>query len=270
MPDVKHAVSRQAPWVAFGVAMLLANGACSKSSEKEAAVPLTPAVEILMQASISGQVTLKGADSTLLHRVVDVGGNPFCTAHGEIIDPAWRVAPEGGLADAVITVRGSQRASNLSETAPLIDQTHCEFVPHTVAVQAGQTVRFHNSDLTFHNIRIARHEPGTRTGGQNIDNIGQPSRGDENVRTFSSPGIYRLECDVHRWMSAWIFVHEGCHSAVTAADGRFSIPRTLADGDYIVEAWHPQFPQNLSQTVTVRGGKATANFEFDFAQSFQL
>lgn len=270
MPNVKHAVSRQAPWVACGVAMLLANVGCGESSKTEAAAQLTPAVEIAEQPSISGQVTLRGADVGHLHRAVDVGGNPFCTAHGEITDPAWRVAPEGGLADTVITVRGSQRAGNLSGPAPLIDQTRCEFVPHAVAVQAGQAVRFHNSDLTFHNIRIARHEPGTRNGGRNIDNIGQPSRGDENVRTFDTPGIYRLECDVHRWMNAWVFVHEGCHAAVTAADGRFSIPRALADGDYVVEAWHPQFPQNLSQTVTVRGGKATANFEFDFAQSFQL
>ncbi|MEZ5385482.1 MAG: plastocyanin/azurin family copper-binding protein [Prosthecobacter sp.] len=250
--------------------MFLANVGCGGSSKTEAIVQLAPAVEIAALPSISGQVTLKGADAAQLRRVVDVGGNPFCTGHGEIIDATWRVASDGGLADAVITVRGSQRASNLADAAPLIDQTHCEFVPHTVAVQAGQAVRFHNSDLTFHNIRIARHEVGTRSGGWNIDNIGQPSRGDENVKTFDAPGIYRLECDVHRWMSAWVVVHEGCHTAVTAADGRFSIPRALADGDYIVEAWHPQFPQNLTQTVTVRGGKATANFEFDFAQSFQL
>jgi len=270
MPNVKHAVSRQAPWVAFGAAMLLANVGCGESTRTEVQLELAPAIEIAVQSSITGQVTLNGTDFAQLRRVVDVGGNPLCSGHGEIIDSTWRVSPEGGLADAFITVRGSQRASNQSDSAPLIDQTHCEFVPHAVAVQVGQSVRFHNSDLTFHNIRIAKHEVGTRSGGKNIDNIGQPSRGDENVKTFVTPGIYRLECDVHRWMSAWIFVHEGCHAAVTATDGRFSISRGLADGDYVVEAWHPQFPQNLSQTVTVRDGKAVANFEFDFAKSFQL
>jgi plastocyanin len=177
---------------------------------------------------------------------------------------------DGALADAVITVRGSQRASNLPEVTPLIDQTGCEFSPHTLAVQPGQNVRFRNSDLTFHNIRIARHEAGTRGKGDNIDNIGQPSRGDENVRTFNTPGIYRLECDVHRWMKAWVFVHEGIHAAVSAADGSYEISRALPDGVYVIEAWHPQFAQNLSQTITVRNGKATADFEFDFTQAFQL
>jgi plastocyanin len=270
MSNVKQTVSRQAPWAAFGAVMLIANVSCGKAPESAADVKLAPAVEIASKPSITGKVTLKGTDTAQLRKVVDVGGNPFCTGHGEIVDSAWRVAADGALADAVITVRGSQRASNLPETAPLIDQTKCEFVPHTIAIQPGQNVRFHNSDLTFHNIRIARHEPGTRGKGENIDNIGQPSRGDENVKVFNTPGIYRLECDVHRWMNAWVFVHEGVHATVSTTDGRYEVSRALADGEYVVEAWHPQFPKNLSQTITVRDGKATADFEFDFTQAFQL
>lgn len=267
MSNVKHVVFRKAPWAAFGAVMLTANVSCGKVPEAAAEVKLAPAVEIAEVTSITGKVTLKGADSAKLRQVVDVGGNPFCTGHGDIIDPAWRVAADGSLADAVITVRGSQRASNLSATAPLIDQTNCEFAPHTVAIQAGQNVRFHNSDLTFHNIRIARH---SAEGKENIANLGQPSRGDENAQTFTTPGLYRLECDVHRWMNAWVFVHEGVHAAVSAADGRFAITRALNDGDYVVEAWHPQFLKPLSQTVTVRDGKATADFVFDYAQAIQL
>lgn len=266
MIRVKQTVSRQAPWVAFGAVMLIANVSCGKMPETTA-VTLTPAVQIAETSSITGKVTLKGADTAKLRKVVDVGGNPFCTGHGDIIASTWRVAADGALADAVITVRGSQRASNLPAMAPLIDQTNCEFVPHTIAIQPGQNVRFHNSDLTFHNIRIARHVGKTR---ENIDNLGQPSRGDENTKVFNTPGIYRLECDVHRWMNAWVLVHEGIHAAVSAADGRFVINRALADGDYVVEAWHPQFPQSVSQTVTVRNGKATADFDFDFATAFQL
>ena len=255
------------------VLMTLSTSACGKvadSASQHASAPLSPAVEIATQSSITGKVTLKGAGSTALRKLVDVGGNPFCTGHGEIVDSTWRVTADGALADAVITVRGSQRASNLPEVTPLIDQTGCEFSPHTLAVQPGQNVRFRNSDLTFHNIRIARHEAGTRGKGDNIDNIGQPSRGDENVRTFNTPGIYRLECDVHRWMKAWVFVHEGIHAAVSAADGSYEISRALPDGVYVIEAWHPQFAQNLSQTITVLNGKATADFEFDFTQAFQL
>jgi len=269
MSNVKHVVFRKAPWAAFGVAMLAANVSCGKVPESTTTAEIKPsaAVEIPETTSITGKVTLRGADAAKLRKVIDVGGNPFCTGHGEIVDSTWRVAADGALADAVITVRGSQPASNLPAAAPLIDQTKCEFVPHTLAIQAGQSVRFHNSDLTFHNIRVARQTAG---GKENIANLGQPSRGDENVQAFNTPGRYRLECDVHRWMNAWVYVHEGAHTAVSAADGRFAINRALGDGNYVVEAWHPQFSKSLSQTVTIRDGKATADFTFDFAQAAQL
>ena len=247
--------------------MLIANVSCGKMPEAAVEVKLAPAVEIAETPSISGKVTLKGADVVALRKIVDVAGNPFCTGHGDIVDPTWKVAADGSLADAVITVRGSQRASNLA-SAPVVDQTKCEFVPHTIAIQAGQNVRFHNSDLTFHNIRIARYVAQGK--GANIDNFGQPSQGDENVKAFNTPGIYRLECDVHRWMNAWVFVHDGVHSAVSGTDGRFSISRALADGEYVVEAWHPQFSNSITHTVTIRGGKATAEFEFDFANARPL
>jgi hypothetical protein len=150
------------------VLITLSTSACGKvadSASQLASAPLSPAVEIATKSSITGKVMLKGADTTALRKLVDVGGNPFCTGHGEIVDSTWRVSADGALADAVITVRGSQRASNLPEVAPLIDQTKCEFIPHTLAIQPGQNVRFRNSDLTFHNIRIARHEAGTRGKG---------------------------------------------------------------------------------------------------------
>lgn len=267
MSNVKQNVLRKAPKVAFGIVLLTANLSCGKAPEHLPSEKLVPAVEIAVEASISGRVMLKGADIAALHKVVDVGGNPFCTGHGDILDPTWRVAADGALADVVISVRGGLRARNLPALPPQIDQTQCAFVPHTLAIQAGQKVRFHNSDLTFHNIRIARV---SSTGRENIANLGQPSRGDENIRAFERPGIYRLECDVHRWMSAWVFVHDGAHTAVTAADGHYTVSRALPDGDYTVEAWHPQFEHPLSKTVTVHGGKAVADFTFDFAQAVHL
>ncbi len=269
MSHVKQTFSRQAPWAAFGVVLLITSTGCGKVPEPVAA-PLTPAIQIAEKTSITGHITLKGADAAKLTQKIDVGGNPFCTSHGDIIDSTWKVAADGSLADVVITVNGSQRASNLPTTSTLIDQTHCEFVPHTLAIQPGQTVRFHNSDLTFHNIRIARHELGTRSGGENLANLAQASHGDENVRVFDSPGIYRLECDVHRWMRAWIVVHEGIHTAVSDVKGVYEINRALADGDYTVQAFHPQFPKPLSKQITVREGVATADFVFDFTHSLTL
>jgi hypothetical protein len=88
------------------------------------------------------------------------------------------------------------------------------------------------------------------------------------VKAFNTPGIYRLECDVHRWMNAWVFVHEGVHAAVSAADGRFTINRVRSPtANTSSKPGTRSFPQKLSQTVTVRDGKATADFAFRLRES---
>lgn len=255
------------PLVAFATIVLHTLTACGKVSETNPA-PVRPAIQIAEALSLSGKVTLTGGKPSTLGQAIDVGGNPFCTGHGTLINPAWRVSEEGGLADVVISVRQTQPAANLPLEAPLIDQQHCEFKPYLSVIQAGQKVRLHNSDLTFHNIRIVRHQQGSATAGENLVNLAQPSNGDENVHTFTAPGIYRLECDVHRWMRAWVYVHEGIHVTTTGADGSYSIKRALADGIYDVTAWHPQFPHPITRKITVSTGRAAADFTFDLAQSF--
>ncbi|MDZ4287782.1 MAG: carboxypeptidase regulatory-like domain-containing protein [Prosthecobacter sp.] len=270
MLRVKRTVFGKAPLAALATVLLYTLPSCGKPSiPSGSSVTLAPATEIAMTSSLTGKVILAGGRPSSLGKVIDVGGNPFCTGHPQLVSPAWRVAADGGLADVVISVRRSSRASNGTSEPALIDQKHCEFAPYMTVLQAGQSVRFHNSDLTFHNIRIIRHEAGTRDGGRNLDNFGQPAQGDENLKAFGEPGLYRLECDVHRWMKAWVFVHEGSHAAATGADGTFAINRALADGEYEVEAWHPQFAEKLSQAVTVHGGKASVNFEFALAKSLE-
>ncbi|HRJ07207.1 MAG TPA: carboxypeptidase regulatory-like domain-containing protein [Prosthecobacter sp.] len=249
--------------------LLSAAVSCGKAPEAGSSYQPPPAVTVAETPSITGRVVLTGGLPSRAGKKLDVAGNPFCTGHGDLMDPAWKVSPEGGLADVVITVKSGQRAANVPDFAGLVDQKNCEFAPHVTVIQAGQGLRLRNSDLTFHNIRIARHELGTRDRGVNLDNLAQAARGDENSKVFHEPGIYRLECDVHRWMRAWVLVHAGAHTAVTDASGDFTVTRALPDGDHVVEAWHPMFPEKLTSTVTIRDGRAEASFNFDLAQSFE-
>lgn len=271
MSRVNPTICCKAPLAAIAMVVLPALSSCGKSvapSSREVAVNLPPAVEVAIGSSITGKVTLSGGKPSGLGKVIDVGNNPFCSGHGKLINPTWRVSEDGGLADAVVSVRQNSRASNEVPEFTIIDQVNCEFSPYMSVLQAGQKVRFHNGDLTFHNVRLVRHTIGTRAEGANLENFGQPAKGDQNVKAFDVPGIYRLECDVHRWMKAWVYVHDGIHAASSKADGTYAINRVLADGVYEVEVWHPQFAEKLTQTVNVRQGKAEANFEFILAKSF--
>lgn len=259
---------------ALAIGVLGTHASCGKVSDAGDAMspPVTQmdssGVEVAEKVSLRGTAVLVGGRPEGAGSNVDVGANPFCTAHGAIVDPTWRISPSGGLADVVVRVLGTQRASNIPTEPVLIDQRNCVFEPYITVLQAGQKARIHNDDETFHNVRIALHEIGTRSGGQNLDNFGQPSKGVESIKSFDQVGVYRLECDVHRWMKCWVVAHDSPHVAVTGTDGSFSIPRALSDGEYQVEAWHPQFPEPIALRVQISDGQGAATFSFDLAKSF--
>jgi plastocyanin len=244
---------------------------CGKAPESAVrpAVALTTATSIENRISITGKVLLNGGRPSTLDQVIDVGANVYCSSHGKITDPTWQISADGGLAGVVISVKDSGRASNVDAAPVLIDQVSCLYQPHITVLQPGQTVLIRNSDETFHNVRIIRHDRTLKTQGENLSNLGQPSRGSADMQAFNEPAIFRLECDVHRWMKSWVYVHTGIHVATSRSDGTFAIDRALPDGTYVVEAWHPCFANALTRTVRVVGGVANADFQFNLAEANQ-
>jgi carboxypeptidase family protein len=68
-----------------------------------------------------------------------------------------------------------------------------------------------------------------------------------------------MKCDVHSWMSAWVFMSPHPYFAVTKDDGTFSIG-DVPPGSYTVKVWHGRFGEK-SMTVQVGAkGAATADF----------
>jgi hypothetical protein len=75
--------------------------------------------------------------------------------------------------------------------------------------------------------------------------------------------MFKIKCDVHPWMGAFVTVSKHPFFAVTGDDGKFKIDG-LPDGSYTIEAWHEYttgFPAQTAQ-VTISGGAATQDFVF--------
>ncbi|MGI8605259.1 MAG: carboxypeptidase regulatory-like domain-containing protein [Verrucomicrobiales bacterium] len=266
LPLPKLPLTAALPALAGGLS-LAACGQRNVSSQAQALLaPITtPAGFEIGKLSLSGRVALKGSPPKV-DVVVDASGDPHCRKHPPISTENWKVSPRGGLAEVVISIPDAP--PTLPEgSAPHVTQEGCRYLPHVIALSRAETLEVSNGDATFHNVRVVEHRKGTLNQGVNVINYSQPGRGSRNTHAFASSGIFRLECDVHRWMQCWVFVADNNHLAVSGDDGTFELKRGLRDGTYTVQAWHHHFAEPLTKSVTVVEGKAEVNFEFDGAQA---
>ena len=133
----------------------------------------------------------------------------------------------------------------------VMDQRDETFVPHVLAVTAGSTVDFTNSDRTYHNVF-------SFSKGNRFD-LGRYGRGKSKSVRFDRPGIVRVFCDIHSHMSAYVLVLGHRFFAVTDAEGRYSIDG-VPPGAYSLVAWNDGQVRE-SRTVTV---PETGSVEADF------
>src|SRR5690348_13479344 len=75
----------------------------------------------------------------------------------------------------------------------VVDQRDLMFVPATVSIGAGDTVRFTDSDRITHNITIVY--PDGTTVDKGMDRFGE-----DIIVHFTKPGTYQVRCLIHPMM----------------------------------------------------------------------
>jgi hypothetical protein len=110
----------------------------------------------------------------------------------------------------------------------VLDQRNETFVPPVLAVTAGSTVAFPNSDRVYHNV-FSLSKP------RRFD-LGRYPRGQSRSVVFDRPGVVRVFCEIHSHMSAYILVFAHRFFAVTDEGGRYRI-EGVPPGAYTLALW---------------------------------
>jgi hypothetical protein len=133
-----------------------------------------------------------------------------------------------------------------------MDQRGEAFVPRVLAIVAGTTVEFPNSDITYHNVF-------SFSKAKSFD-LGRYAAGRSRSVRFDEPGIVRVFCEIHSHMTAHILVFAHRYFAVTDEAGRYRLDG-VPPGTYTVVAWNESAPQISARVVIPEGGgDAEANF----------
>jgi plastocyanin len=126
-----------------------------------------------------------------------------------------------------------------------LDQKNETFVPHVLAIMAGTTVDFPNSDHTYHNVF-------SFSKTKSFD-LGRYAVGRSKAVRFDRPGIVRVFCDIHSHMSAFILVFAHRYFAVTDAGGLYRI-ESVPPGTYTVMTWNESAPLDSGRVVIPEAG----------------
>lgn len=188
----------------------------------------------------------------------------LATIEGTVIyqaDPArpWRQgryyikdARKGQLAEAVVALSARGLGRDLKAEAPatqVIDQKNFQFVPESVAIRAGDAVKFTNSDGATHNVHAS--EPIASF------NINMPSDGEYEYRFEEAAGIgkpVRIGCVYHGSMRAWVFVFDHPYFQLTGGDGKFRL-QDVPPGVYQLEMSHPAGQLRWKERIEVKAGE---------------
>ena len=216
-------------------------------------------IEISFAGDVQGKITFDGNAPKM--KPLRMDADPVCVANNEIQPrKEWLVLDENnGVKNVLVFVKESKSGTLVDidyvpKDKAVIDQKGCVYVPHVLGIMVGQQLDILNSDGTLHNIHALPKV------NKEFNKAMPRSKKQMSVTFDKVEAPFKVKCDVHPWMGAFVGVFEHPYFAVTDDSGSYTISG-LAPGKYVVEAWHEKLGSQTAD-LTVDDSGATQNFTF--------
>jgi len=175
--------------------------------------------------------------------------SPALAGGGGTITGKVDAAPAKYLAETVVyltNVPGSYAPKSAN-----VDQKGMTFIPHVLAITAGDTVSYDNHDGMDHNVFSPDNEGF---------NLGTFKPNETRSYTFKKANVsYSELCSVHPEMLGFIFVGQNPYHAVVDGGGNFTI-KDVPPGDYQIAVWNSKLKAAEQSVKVEAGGSTTVTF----------
>jgi plastocyanin len=176
-----------------------------------------------------------------------------------------------GIKNVVVYLRARGATPTVPAKNPVMDQVNCMYYPHVLVVTEGTTVDVTSSDPVAHNV----HSHAKKNEAPNWQ---IPGPGKALPLKLEKREPIKFTCDIHNWMTGYIFVADNDYYAVTgykdkdgkwissdayeASDdaGMYTI-KDVPAGKYRIQAWHEELGATKAKPVEVAAsGEIEINF----------
>ncbi|MBI3995246.1 MAG: hypothetical protein HY349_04645, partial [Nitrospirae bacterium] len=197
--------------------------------------------------SISGTVKLSGEAPAV--KTPDINKDQDVCGKTKTSD-ALIVGGDKSVRYAVVRLTNVSKGKKLDIAAKsVLNQEKCSFIPHVVVVPVGGTLQIKNSDPITHNVHTfsIENDPVNKAQPKSLPLIEEKFIANETIKT---------QCDIHKWMGAWIVATDHPYVAVTDGNGKFSLT-DVPPGNYKMEIWHETLAK-VTLDVSVKAKADTA------------
>lgn len=201
--------------------------------------------------TLAGRVTLSG----LAPRLANLPVTRDAKACGASKTDETLEVKDSGVKNAVIWFTDVPE-TKAAAAAPRqkLDQQGCVFVPHVVVAPLGSTLEVVNSDRALHNVRA-------QAGDARLMNYAMPIPGHVVPTKLRKEGIFKVSCDVHPWMRAWLLVVPTAAYAVSDESGAYRI-EGVSPGRHKVKIWHERLGEKDAEVEIAAGQTATSDVKY--------
>jgi hypothetical protein len=219
------------------------------------------ALEAKGRGTIKGKVTFAGDPPPAANvRIPDDNKDKEYCRKGPINDPSWVVdAKSKGVQNVVIWVKpprgkyfdvpADERKAGANVK---IDQPFCAFQPHVAVVfpscfdgkkqqKTGQELEILNSATITHNTNWTPNDSSL----DSQDNVILQPKNQRKIEFFTlKPNRANLEdrlllkCNIHTWMTGYVWAFDHPYAAVTKEDGTYEIKNVPAGSELQLVGWH--------------------------------